>query len=282
VQHNGHIHARTTHEDAVRGCWESCGGTVEMLRASLLDAKHRIDIVEWQSMEEADERGLDSEVLDRLREWAEVQRGGTGTAADDICSVCRDELLADAGAIWSLPCGHFFHPDCIQPWFVKHHTCPLCRMEVTVEAIDAAIEKACQDSHGGLDKACHTKKEATQPLEGRLKEGEYDDETREAAAVKIQAMQRGRNARLVQARTASVDAVVDHELRVDEDHSITSELDRIFSRGVADAKSSLQAMLSPAQPVSNGQLERTQQQSRSASPSVFKTLQNFWSAKAES
>jgi Ring finger domain len=40
------------------------------------------------------------------------------------CPVCRDCICETAS---KLPCGHFFHMDCIQEWFLSHSTCPVCR-----------------------------------------------------------------------------------------------------------------------------------------------------------
>ena len=48
------------------------------------------------------------------------------------CSICLDDLPeagVDAGAhVASLPCGHRFHPPCVQQWFaVGSNHCPVCR-----------------------------------------------------------------------------------------------------------------------------------------------------------
>ena len=162
VQHDGHIHVRTVSEDATRGAWEYCGGSVDQLRDTADKAGLDIDIEEFPSMTEADERGLEEEVLEKLQECAQLT---SAAAPDSICSVCRDVLFdATSGAseMWSLPCGHDFHVACIQPWFIKHHACPNCRTEVTVEAIDAAqktlasMRKAeCHQARSSLRKAFH-------------------------------------------------------------------------------------------------------------------------------
>jgi hypothetical protein len=41
------------------------------------------------------------------------------------CSICTEEFLEDV-RLRSLPCGHRFHPDCIDPWLLERSiTCPM-------------------------------------------------------------------------------------------------------------------------------------------------------------
>lgn len=48
------------------------------------------------------------------------------------CSICTEEFLEDV-RLRSLPCGHRFHPDCIDPWFLERSiTCPMCRANAAV------------------------------------------------------------------------------------------------------------------------------------------------------
>ncbi|KAI3385101.1 hypothetical protein SNEBB_003464 [Seison nebaliae] len=42
------------------------------------------------------------------------------------CSICMDDLKIDS-TVKKLPCGHYFHEDCIMPWLRLHDTCPVCR-----------------------------------------------------------------------------------------------------------------------------------------------------------
>ncbi|KAL7107909.1 hypothetical protein ACP275_06G083000 [Erythranthe tilingii] len=43
------------------------------------------------------------------------------------CSICLADYEA-ADFVRLLPsCGHFFHVKCIDPWLVRHPTCPVCR-----------------------------------------------------------------------------------------------------------------------------------------------------------
>ena len=46
---------------------------------------------------------------------------------DDRCVICQDNLTPGCPhgpAVVQLPCGHQFHRDCIQPWFIRSFECP--------------------------------------------------------------------------------------------------------------------------------------------------------------
>ena len=77
-------------------------------------------IEEYTEMHEADQKGLEENVLTKLHECG---------------AICQDELCGTPNA-WELPCGHGFHEDCLEPWFMKHTNCPTCRTEVTFEALE--------------------------------------------------------------------------------------------------------------------------------------------------
>jgi hypothetical protein len=49
-----------------------------------------------------------------------------GLATDD-CSICWEDRLLPATM---LICRHMFHTMCIQAWFLRSQTCPLCRSEL--------------------------------------------------------------------------------------------------------------------------------------------------------
>lgn len=46
--------------------------------------------------------------------------------ANDDCSICLDELL-EGTDVKRLPCGHYFHPPCIDKWLGTKLECPMCK-----------------------------------------------------------------------------------------------------------------------------------------------------------
>ena len=115
VQHEGHIHARVVCLDGSRGEWDACGGTVEQLRHTVTNAC--FTIAEFASMSEADERGLDETVLEKLEECAQLVVKDDESVGEDTCAVCCDSLPEpcrghNCADVWPLPCGHNFHSDC--------------------------------------------------------------------------------------------------------------------------------------------------------------------------
>ncbi|PKA48771.1 RING-H2 finger protein ATL7 [Apostasia shenzhenica] len=51
--------------------------------------------------------------------------------ADDRCSICLEEFAGGGEELRVLPrCGHFFHRECVDPWFEKSLRCPMCRTSV--------------------------------------------------------------------------------------------------------------------------------------------------------
>lgn len=48
----------------------------------------------------------------------------------DDCPICISEICACKGKrklVKETPCGHCFHPTCLNRWLRKHDTCPMCR-----------------------------------------------------------------------------------------------------------------------------------------------------------
>lgn len=60
--------------------------------------------------------------------YVDFTRFGEGIlGGNEECAICQDDIDSN---IASLPCGHRFHVDCVQPWITEHNTCPTCRKEL--------------------------------------------------------------------------------------------------------------------------------------------------------
>mmetsp|Transcript_68446 Transcript_68446/g.135252 ORF Transcript_68446/g.135252 Transcript_68446/m.135252 type:complete len:234 (-) Transcript_68446:217-918(-) len=41
------------------------------------------------------------------------------------CLICLEEFEEEVSTVARLPCGHIFHPDCVEPWLRLYNSCPL-------------------------------------------------------------------------------------------------------------------------------------------------------------
>mmetsp|Transcript_71002 Transcript_71002/g.153014 ORF Transcript_71002/g.153014 Transcript_71002/m.153014 type:complete len:225 (+) Transcript_71002:114-788(+) len=64
-------------------------------------------------------------------------KADTGDCSE--CALCLEEYESGEEVL-RLPCDHFFHEECIAPWFAKSVLCPLCQRDAspTVSAADVA------------------------------------------------------------------------------------------------------------------------------------------------
>jgi len=59
-------------------------------------------------------------------------------AIETACLVCMEDLV-EGEPCAKLPCGHFFHRECVVGWLRRHCTCPVCRLELPTA--DAEFER---------------------------------------------------------------------------------------------------------------------------------------------
>ena len=53
------------------------------------------------------------------------------SSGKEMCAICVEEFQED-DVVRILPCSHFFHPHCIDPWLTEHSSmCPLCKQPVS-------------------------------------------------------------------------------------------------------------------------------------------------------
>lgn len=59
-------------------------------------------------------------------------------AGNNNCPICTDDFVKGQD-VRLLPCGHQFHPDCIDPWLINvSGTCPLCRIDLNPASAETA------------------------------------------------------------------------------------------------------------------------------------------------
>ena len=77
------------------------------------------------------------------------KKNKNGKMEEPSCTICITEIpKGDKGLV--LPCGHIFHPDCINPWLDEHNTCPTCRHELPSEKDDKAKGQRRQTRRGNF------------------------------------------------------------------------------------------------------------------------------------
>ena len=54
------------------------------------------------------------------------------TVLNDNCMICMDEYKINQFKRILPTCNHFFHKKCIDKWFKKNITCPVCRVEAKI------------------------------------------------------------------------------------------------------------------------------------------------------
>jgi hypothetical protein len=53
----------------------------------------------------------------------------------DLCAICLTDY-DDGEQLRVLPCSHFFHPECVDTWVLKHNACPMCKAQVDPEPVE--------------------------------------------------------------------------------------------------------------------------------------------------
>ena len=78
-------------------------------------------------------------IKDLLMNAATFRINPSSFQVGDVCPICICEFQADENII-CLPCnpGHIFHDACIGEWVGINNNCPLCKEEITKEAIQNA------------------------------------------------------------------------------------------------------------------------------------------------
>eukprot|EP01025_Chloroclados_australasicus_P030072 TRINITY_DN3011_c0_g2_i5.p2 TRINITY_DN3011_c0_g2~~TRINITY_DN3011_c0_g2_i5.p2 ORF type:complete len:130 (+),score=16.39 TRINITY_DN3011_c0_g2_i5:107-496(+) len=86
-------------------------------------------------------KGLSPEILNRIP-CGKVGLGEFRGIRDEECSVCRMEYESRQ-EIMKLPCGHYYHGQCIRKWLENNKVCPICLKEIGVEQMQGKRGHAC-------------------------------------------------------------------------------------------------------------------------------------------
>jgi hypothetical protein len=62
-----------------------------------------------------------------------------------ICHRCQEEAEHIGNQKETLSCQHMFHKKCIEGWLISHHSCPICRKDLTSETSDSRIIPITED-----------------------------------------------------------------------------------------------------------------------------------------
>ena len=93
------------------------------------NADNNIELETNQGDQDKDKNGIKPEVNNEKNEVIGDKENDGSNQSDgdidkDLCTICLEDIEEDMSR---LPCDHVYHGNCIQPWFQKNHTCPICR-----------------------------------------------------------------------------------------------------------------------------------------------------------
>ncbi|KAJ3206206.1 hypothetical protein HDU67_008308, partial [Dinochytrium kinnereticum] len=72
--------------------------------------------------------------------WEEPGSPRRWSVSSEIaCPVCLEDFVGGE-YIRELPCGHLFHPLCIDPWLWNNSLCPTCRTDAALVTVDLENE----------------------------------------------------------------------------------------------------------------------------------------------
>ncbi|KAH7532814.1 uncharacterized protein LOC107416522 [Ziziphus jujuba] len=66
---------------------------------------------------------------------------------DVVCAICKEKILLEE-KVKKLPCCHYYHGECIEPWLGIRNSCPVCRYELPTDDPDYERRKSQTASHG--------------------------------------------------------------------------------------------------------------------------------------
>jgi len=94
-------------------------------------------------------KGVQEEILNKIPVFSISTQTSSGANAMHLdqnieCSICLGQW-EDEDVVRLLPsCYHVFHKSCIDPWFMDHTNCPVCRSPITCDC-ELALPMASQN-----------------------------------------------------------------------------------------------------------------------------------------
>ena len=85
----------------------------------------------------------DGDVVEDVSLSRENSRDESGLEENlDCCPICLVPYEDGVSEVRTLPCGHCFDRECIDPWFADHTTCPSCRQNIDNTPLPSTEEPA--------------------------------------------------------------------------------------------------------------------------------------------
>jgi len=85
---------------------------------------------------ETSKKPVSKQALSKLKKFKMSEKyfkkNKNGQTEQPTCCVCLSDIVLNEETLL-LPCGHMFHPKCINDWFKNNNTCPVCRFELKTE-----------------------------------------------------------------------------------------------------------------------------------------------------
>ena len=83
-----------------------------------------------QTPDDATSTNEETSILRDVNRHTTLQLASTDNAAADCCSICQLEIENHQILRNINVCGHIFHSGCLDNWFEKSTTCPICRASI--------------------------------------------------------------------------------------------------------------------------------------------------------
>jgi len=98
---------------------------LQMLEAQLREELDNLQNV-FMEAEARKAKRLTKSMIESLRD---VSLNLDMICSQPSCPICSEDYHVAEKAT-RIPCGHFYHRDCIMPWLESKRTCPICRYEL--------------------------------------------------------------------------------------------------------------------------------------------------------